>query len=87
MVFSAAGMQYRFTIGPVDTHIPLGPAAMMAGKLIVPVSDGIGVYDPVTGANERYIPLARPPVQSAVMPGIAGSTLLELRGGTLVALG
>ena len=87
MVFSASGMQYRYTIGPVDTHTPIGPAAMMAGKLIIPVSDGIGVYDPVSGVNERFIPLQRPPVQSPVVPGIAGSTLLELRGGTLVALG
>jgi hypothetical protein len=78
MVFSASGMQFRYTIGPVT---------MMAGKLIVPVSDGIGVYDPVTGVNERFIPLQRPPVQSAVVPSVAGSTLLEQRGGNLVALG
>jgi len=87
MVFSASGMQYRYTIGPVDTHTPIGPGTMMAGKLIVPVSDGIGVYDPVTGVNERFIPLQRPPVQSAVVPSVAGSTLLEQRGGNLVALG
>ena len=87
MVFSASGMQYRYTVGPADTHVPIGPGTMMAGKLIIPVSDGIGVYDPVTGVNERYIPLARPPVQSAVVPSVAGSTVLEQRGGTLVALG
>jgi hypothetical protein len=87
MVFTASGMQYRYTIGPVDTHVPVGPAAMMAGKLIVPVSDGLGVYDPVTGVNERYVPLQRQPVKSAVVPIVAGSTLLEQRGGTLVALG
>jgi hypothetical protein len=80
-------MQYRYTIGPADTHVPIGPAAMMAGKLVVPVSDGIGVYDPVTGVNERYIPLRRSPAPPAVMPSIAGSTLLEQRGGTVVALG
>jgi hypothetical protein len=87
MVFTAAGMQYRYTIGPADTHVPIGPAAMMAGKLIVPVSDGIGVYDPATGVNERYIPLRREPAPSSVMLSIAGSTLLEQRGGTVVALG
>ena len=87
MVFAASGMQYRYTVGPADTHIPIGPATMMAGRLIIPVSDGVGVYDPTTGANERYIPLRRPPAQSAVVPGVAGSTLLEQRGGTLVALG
>ena len=87
MVFAAGGMQYRYTIGPAGPHIPLGPATMMAGRLIVPVSDGVGVYDPATGVNERYIPLRRPPAQSAVVPSVAGSTLLEQRGDTLVALG
>lgn len=87
MVFDAGGMQYRYTIGPVDTHIPIGPATMMAGKLIIPVSDGLGVYDPETGANERFIPLPRTAARSAVVPSVAGSTLLEQRGGTLVALG
>ena len=57
MVFSASGMQYRYTVGPADTHVPIGPATMMAGRLIIPVSDGVGVYDPTTGVNERFIPL------------------------------
>ncbi len=87
MVFDAGGMQYRYTIGPVETHIPVGPATMMAGKLIIPVSDGLGVYDPETGVNERFIPLRRTPAKSAVVPSVAGSTLLEQRGDTLVALG
>ncbi len=87
LVFSASDMQYRYTLSPVDTHVPVGPAAMMAGRLIIPVSDGVGVYDPVTGVNERFIPLSRSPAPSAVVPGVAGSTLLEQRGGTLVALG
>ncbi|GFG51651.1 hypothetical protein CQY20_30955 [Mycolicibacterium agri] len=87
MVFSANGMQYRYTIGPAGPHVPIGPATMMAGKLIVPVSDGVGVYDPVTGVNERYIPLRRQASESAVVPGVAGSVLLEQRGPTLVALG
>jgi hypothetical protein len=87
MVFSANGMQYRYTIGPVGPHVPIGPATMMAGKLIVPVRDGVGVYDPVTGVNERYIPLRREASDSAVIPGVAGSVLLEQRGPTLVALG
>lgn len=87
LVFSASGLQYRFTVGPVGTHVPVGPATMMAGRLIIPVSDGIGVYDPSTGANERFIPLRRTPSQSAVVPGVAGSVLLEQRGATLAALG
>ena len=32
LVFSASGMQYRYTVPPADTHVPVGPAAMMAGK-------------------------------------------------------
>jgi hypothetical protein len=87
MAFASGGMQYLFTVGPDGTHVPIGPAAMMAGKLIIPVSDGIGVYNATTGANERYIPLARPSAQSPVLPGVAGSTLLEQRGAELVALG
>ena len=87
MVFSASGMQYRFTVGPAGPHVPIGPATMMAGRLIIPVSDGVGVYDPTTGVNERIIPLPRKPAQSAVVPGMAGSVLLEQRGGSLVALG
>jgi len=87
MVFAASGMQYRYTVPAAGNHVPIGPATMMAGKLIIPVSDGIGVFDSATGANERYIPLRRPPVQSAVVPNVAGSTLLEQRGGTVVALG
>jgi hypothetical protein len=87
MVFSASGMQYRFTVGPAGPHVPIGPATMMAGRLIIPVSDGIGVYDPTTGVNERYIPLPRKPAQSAVVPGVAGAVLLEQRGGSLVAMG
>lgn len=87
MVFSASGMQYRYTIGPVGGHVPVGPATMMAGRLIIPVSDGVGVYDAVTGVNERYLPVRRPPSSSAVVPGVAGSVLLEQRGATLAALG
>jgi hypothetical protein len=87
MVFSASGIDYRYTVGPADTHVPVGPATMMAGRLLIPVSDGVGVYDPTTGVNERFIPLQRQPAQSAVVPGVAGSVLLEQRGPALVALG
>lgn len=87
LVFSANQMAYRYTVGPVDGHVPVGPATMMAGRLIIPVTDGIGVYDPTTGVNERFLPVQRTPSQSAVVPGVAGSVLLEQRGDTLAALG
>jgi hypothetical protein len=87
MVFAASGVQYRYTVGPAGSHVPVGPATMMAGRLIIPVSDGVGVYDPATGVNERFIPLRRQSAQSAVVPAVAGSVLLEQRGPSLVALG
>jgi hypothetical protein len=59
----------------------------MAGKLLVPVTDGYDVFDPATGKGERHIPLQRPASSGPVVPAVAGSTLLEQRGDTLVALG
>ena len=87
LVFDANGLRYRYTVSPSGPHAPVGPAAMMGGKLIVPVTDGIDVFDPVTGAGERHIALRRTPTRSAVVPAAAGSTVLEQRGDELVALG
>ncbi|MGF2944067.1 Rv3212 family protein [Mycobacterium sp. Lab-001] len=87
MVFEASTLTLRYTIAAGPTKAPLGPAAMMAGKLLVPVTDAIGVYDPVSGASERYIPVQRPPGMSAVVPAVAGSQLFEQRGDTVAALG
>ncbi len=41
---------------------------------------------PATGAGERHIPLQRPAGKGPVIPAVAGTTLLEQRGGELVAL-
>lgn len=64
---------------------------MMAGRLLVPVSGAIGLYDPLTGANERYIPVTgrrkAPPAGKPVFPAVIGSRVLEQRGDTVVALG
>ena len=87
MVFDANGLRYRYTVVASGPYVPVGPATVMAGRLIVPVTDGVDVFDPMTGAGERHIPLQRPPSQSAVVPAVAGSTVLEQRGGELVALG
>ena len=87
MVFDAANLRYRSTIRADGPAIPLGPAAMMAGRLLVPVTDGVGVYDPVSGVNERYIPVSRPPGTSAVILMVSGSQVFEQRGDTVVALG
>lgn len=85
LAFAAENLAYRYTIPA--TELPLGPAAMMAGRLLVPVRGGIGVYDPDTGAPERVIPVQRAAGQAAVIPAVAGTTVLEQRGSTLVALG
>ncbi|HJT92489.1 MAG TPA: hypothetical protein VJ777_11160 [Mycobacterium sp.] len=87
MVFSANGLRYKYTVTPAGRNVPLGPATVMAGLLVVPVTDGYDVFDPDSGKGERHIPLTRPPSSEPVVPAVAGSTLLEQRGDTLVALG
>jgi hypothetical protein len=87
MVFAANGLRYKYTVTPAGGNVPLGPATVMAGRLLVPVSDGYDVFDPVTGTGERHIPMGRPPSPGPVVPAVAGSTLLEQRGDTVVALG
>jgi hypothetical protein len=87
MVFDASHLTLRYTIAAGETTGPLGPGVMMAGRLLVPVTDAIGVYDPVSGANERYIPVHRAPSSSAVVPAVSGSRVFEQRGDTVVALG
>jgi hypothetical protein len=87
MVFEASNLTLRYTIAAGETTAPLGPGVMMAGRLLVPVTGAIGVYDPVSGANERYIPVHRAPSSSAVVPAVSGSRVFEQRGDTVVALG
>jgi hypothetical protein len=91
VVFDATNLTQRYTIAAGETTAPLGPGVMMAGQLLVPVTDGIGVYDPVSGANNRYIPVSRPPSTlepgRAVIPAVSGSRVFEQRGDTVVALG
>lgn len=87
IVFSDNNFDYRYTVTPAGRNQPVGPATIMAGRLLVPVTDGYDVFDPVTGRGERHIPVARPPSAAPVVPAVAGSTLLEQRGDELVALG
>jgi hypothetical protein len=87
LVFEASSLTLRYTIAAGERTVPLGPGTMMAGKLLIPVTGAIGVYDPVTGANERYIPVDRAPSTHAVVPAVAGSRVFEQRGNTVVALG
>lgn len=87
LVFETGNLSLRYTIAAGDKIAPVGPGAMMAGRLLIPVTGAIGVYDPVSGANERYIPVNRAPSESAVVPAVAGSRVFEQRGDTVVALG
>jgi hypothetical protein len=87
IVFDSTNLTQRYTIAAGEKTAPLGPGVMMAGQLLVPVTDGIGVYDPLSGTNNRYIPVNRPPGKSAVVPAVSGSRVFEQRGNTVVALG
>ncbi|MBV8927893.1 MAG: hypothetical protein JO152_02045, partial [Mycobacteriaceae bacterium] len=87
MVFDAATLTYRYSISAAGPSVPVGPATMMAGKLLVPVTGGFAVCDPITGQDQRFLPVTRPPGSPPVIPAVAGSTVLEQRGNTLVALG
>jgi hypothetical protein len=87
LVFDAMNLSYRYTIAAAGPSVPLGPAALMAGHLLVPVTDGIGIYDAFTGVSERIIPVTRPPGTARVIPAVSGSEVFEQRGNTLVALG
>ncbi|MEE6178877.1 Rv3212 family protein [Mycobacterium sp. 050134] len=87
MVFDASNLTLRYTIAAGGMTAPLGPGVMMAGRLLVPVTGAIGVYDPISGVNERYIPVDRVPSTAAVVPAVSGSRVFEQRGDTVVALG
>ncbi|KUI36430.1 PQQ-binding-like beta-propeller repeat protein [Mycobacterium sp. GA-2829] len=87
MVFSASGLQYKYTVTPSGGNMPLGPAAEMADRLLVPVTDGYDVFDPGSGAGERHIALTRTAVDGAVIPAVVGDRVVELRGGELIGLG
>jgi len=90
MVFNADKMTHKFTIDSTGPTRPLGPATLMADRLLVPITSGIGVYDTDTGDIERVIPFARPamrPGSGVIATTVIGPTLLEQRGGQLFALG
>lgn len=86
MVFDTK-LDYRFTIDGAGESAALGPATMMAGRLLVPVTAGLAVYNPTGGEQERIIALTHPPGSAAVMPAVAGSVVLEQRGPTLAGFG
>ena len=86
MVFDKT-LDYRYTVEGTGPLRALGPAAVMAGRLLIPVEGGLAVYDPANGAHERLIPLEHPPGMGAVIPAVVGSTVIEQRGQALRAFG
>jgi len=80
-------LSYRYTIEAAGPVSPLGPAAMMAGRLLIPLSTGLGVYDPASGANQRVIPVNHPAGNGPVAPTVTGSFVVEQRGDALTAFG
>jgi outer membrane protein assembly factor BamB len=77
----------RYTVAASEQGIPLGPAAMMAGELLIPLTTGIGVYDAATGGIERVIPVTHPDGPGPVVPNVTGSIVVEQRGEKLTAFG
>lgn len=66
----------------------LGGPALMAGRLLVPVPGAIAALDPATGAVVTRIPVQREDHDgSPISIGVLGTTILEQRGGELIALG
>lgn len=78
---------YRYTLDATGPSAPVGPATMMAGRLLVPVAGGLAVHDPADGAQERVIPLAHPPGTGAVLPAVSGPMVIEQRGSALAGFG
>jgi hypothetical protein len=78
---------YRFTISGDGPLAPVGPATMMAGRLLVPVAEGLAVYTANDGVRERVIPLAHPAGTGPVTPAVFGQMVIEQRDGGIAAYG
>jgi len=64
----------------------MGPGTAFAGRILVPVSDGIAVLNPATGERVGTIPVDRDGYRGVVTMDELGPMVLEQRGDTLVAL-
>ena len=64
----------------------LGPGTAFAGKILVPVRDGLRVLDPVSGAVVGTLPVDRGDYTGQVTMSAIGPMVLEQRGDLLVAL-
>jgi hypothetical protein len=87
VVLDGSTLTTKYTVA-AGSATPIGPGAMMANRLLIPVTNGMAVYEPAKGTLDRVIPVNRgPDATTPVVPGVAGTTVLEQRGGTVVALG
>ncbi|MGH3628654.1 MAG: Rv3212 family protein [Sciscionella sp.] len=64
----------------------LGPGAVFAGRLLLPVPGGLAVTDERTGTSASTIPVDRNGYRGQVEMSTLGPVVLEQRGDTLVAL-
>ena len=64
----------------------LGPGTEYAGRLLMPVPDGVALVDTGAGRVERMLPVPRTDPRAPVTSAVLGDTLLEQRGPDLVAL-
>ncbi|MFF0491806.1 PQQ-binding-like beta-propeller repeat protein [Nocardia sp. NPDC004068] len=77
------------TLDPVWTAPDvLGTPVMLAGQLLAPIAEGLAVLDPGTGAQLSRIPVERKDYHREPSSlTLAGSIVLESRGGRLHGLG
>jgi hypothetical protein len=64
----------------------LGAGTTLAGRLLLPVENGLKVLDQVTGEEVAKLPVDRGDHTGPVEMATEGPVVLEQRGGTLVAL-
>ncbi|CCQ17072.1 putative uncharacterized protein [Rhodococcus sp. AW25M09] len=65
----------------------LGSGSVMAGRLVVPVPDGIAVVDLATGTSITDIPVDRGDYSGPIQTSVIGDVIVEQRGTDVVALG
>lgn len=80
-------LTHLYTIEAGGPRAPIGPATVMAGMLLVPLDDGLAVCNKADGAFQRLIPLTHPSGTGAVVPAVAGPTVIEQRGPMLAGFG
>jgi hypothetical protein len=86
VVFNATELAFRYII-PGRQPCPAGSGTMMANQLLIPVAGWLAGTRLRPGTVERVIAVDRPVTPGPVVPAVAGKTVLEQRGDTVVALG